>query len=208
MPSGILTKQIFEIVLACAGDDEKFSVSSRRGCGSADFVFAAQVAGRDRPRSAMNSCCGAAQITSPPFSPDTDPVRRCSRLPASSAVVFDDNHGVSDVGKVAKNAGKRGGIARMQPDRRFIQHVEGPDQMSAQLVCQGNALGLSAGYGSGLSGQGQIAQSDPQKKPKLGRNWRRISLAMSCSNGVRARLSSHREPSSIVKEETWWIFLP
>ena len=70
-------------------------------------------------------------------------------------IVFDDDHGVADVGKVAKDAGERGGIAWMQPDRRFIQHVEGPYQMSPQLVGQGNALGLSPGDGSGLARQGR-----------------------------------------------------
>ena len=56
----------------------------------------------------MNSSVGAAQITSPPFSPDKgshldDIVCRFDHL----AIVFDDDHGVARTASSLQNAGER-----------------------------------------------------------------------------------------------------
>jgi hypothetical protein len=64
---------------------------------------------------------------------------------------------------------KRGRIARMEADSRFVENVECPNQSCAELIGQGRALGFSPGERAGLTGESQIPKAYAEEKAKLGR---------------------------------------
>ncbi len=51
-------------------------------------------------------------------------------------------------------------VSRVQPDRRFVQHVECIDQVGAQRVGERDPLRFPAGERAGEPVQGQIAEAD------------------------------------------------
>ena len=54
--------------------------------------------------------------------------------------MFDDDDRIAMVGQVPKDAGERCGIPGMEPDGRFIQHVESTHQARAELIGQSDPL--------------------------------------------------------------------
>jgi hypothetical protein len=60
-------------------------------------------------------------------------------------IVLDYNDGVTEITQVDQRTEQTLVIALMQADRRFIQHVHHADQTRADLACQTNTLGLTAG---------------------------------------------------------------
>ena len=81
--------------------------------------------------------------------------------------MLDDHDGIPLVGQVTEDAGQGRGIPRVESDRRLIQHIQSSHQARAELVGQGNPLGLPAGEGFRLPRQCQVAQSHPQQKTQL-----------------------------------------
>ena len=60
-------------------------------------------------------------------------------------IVLDYNDGITQITQVDKRTQQTLVIALMQTDRWFIQHVHYTDQTRADLACQTNTLGLTAG---------------------------------------------------------------
>ena len=60
-----------------------------------------------------------------------------------AAVVLDDDHGVAGLGQLSAEVGQPHGVARVQADRRLVEHVERADELGAELVGQVDPLGLA-----------------------------------------------------------------
>ncbi len=79
-------------------------------------------------------------------------------------VVLDHEHGVARVAKPPEEREKPVGIARMEPDRGLIEHVERVNQARSERVGEGDALRFSARQSASLTLQGEISESDvPQE---------------------------------------------
>ena len=51
-------------------------------------------------------------------------------------------------------------VARVQPDRRLVEHVEDAGQAAADLAGQADSLALAAGERRRAAGQGQVIEAD------------------------------------------------
>ena len=60
-------------------------------------------------------------------------------------IVLDDEHGVAAVAQAVQQAEQAVHVARMQPDRRLVEHVERVDELRAERVGEPDALRLAAG---------------------------------------------------------------
>ena len=60
-------------------------------------------------------------------------------------IVLDHNNGITQITQVDKRTQQTFVIALVQANRRLIQHVHYTDQTRADLACQTNTLGLTAG---------------------------------------------------------------
>ena len=60
------------------------------------------------------------------------------------AVVLDDHHRVAGIGQLAAEIGQTRGVARVQADRRLVEHVERAHELRAELVGEVDALRLPA----------------------------------------------------------------
>ena len=68
---------------------------------------------------------GPAWTTRPPRSPRAGAeLEHEVRLANGREVVLDDDHGIARVAKPAEQAEQPVGVARMQADRRLVEHVE------------------------------------------------------------------------------------
>ena len=56
----------------------------------------------------------------------------------------------------------------MQPDRRFVEHVQHPDQTGTDLGGQPDTLRLAAGERARSPGQRQVVQSDVEQEAQPG----------------------------------------
>ena len=59
-------------------------------------------------------------------------------------VMFDDDHRVAGRGQVLQNPGQQIRIAGMEANRRFIENIQCPYQVSAQLIRQRYTLSFAA----------------------------------------------------------------
>ena len=69
-----------------------------------------------------------------------DPVRFADGF----IIMFNDQNGIAQVAQTFERFQQSCIIAWMQPNRRFIQHIQHADQPRADLCCQPNALRLAA----------------------------------------------------------------
>ncbi len=60
------------------------------------------------------------------------------------AIVLDEDQRVAEVAQVLQGAKQARVVARMQADRRFIEHIEHARQAAADLARQPDALRLAA----------------------------------------------------------------
>ena len=60
-------------------------------------------------------------------------------------VVLDDEHGVAAVAQAMQQPQQSIHVARVQPDRRLVEHVQRVDELRAERVRQPDALRLAAG---------------------------------------------------------------
>ena len=74
--------------------------------------------------------------------------------------MLDHYHRVADVAQAIERPQQTLDIARVQPDRRFIQHIDGPYQARPDLRGQPDPLRLPAGEGGGAPVEGQVAEPD------------------------------------------------
>ena len=75
------------------------------------------------------------------------------------AIVLDDQQRVTQVAEFFQCAQQPRVVAGMQPDRRFVQHVQHAAQSAADLGRQPDPLHLAAGKRRGGPGQGQVLQA-------------------------------------------------
>ena len=124
-------------------------------------------------------------------------------------IVFDDEHRVSDIAQAQQDFDQALRVARMQADRRLVEHVQRADQRRAQRRCQLDALRLSAGQRRGEPVQRQVLQSDvvqeSQPRPDLPEDafgdflLGAVSVSRSEKNSALSR---------IVMRQTSAMFLP
>ena len=80
------------------------------------------------------------------------------------AVVFDDEDGIADVAYRAQRVEQPVRIARVQPYRRLVEHVEDAGKLRAYLRREAYALALSARERVRAAREAQIASSDVVEK--------------------------------------------
>src|ERR1700688_183213 len=59
-------------------------------------------------------------------------------------VVLDNNHSIAEIAQALERFEKLGIVALMQPDRRFVEHVEDARQPRTDLRSKPDALALAA----------------------------------------------------------------
>ena len=67
-----------------------------------------------------------------------------------------------------QRSARRIGVARVQPDRRLVQHVERAHELRAELVGQVDPLRLAAGQCPRLPGEREVAETHAQEEGELG----------------------------------------
>ena len=78
--------------------------------------------------------------------------------------MLDDQDGVADVGQVTQGPDQPLVIALVQPDAGLVQNVGDPRQLTADLRCQPDALGLAPGKGAAGAVQAQVPQPYVQQE--------------------------------------------
>ena len=76
------------------------------------------------------------------------------------AVVLDQDQRVAQVAQVPQRPQQPGVVARVQADRRLVEHVEHAGQSAADLAGQADPLALAAGERRRAAGQGQVVEAD------------------------------------------------
>src|SRR5262249_53663983 len=74
--------------------------------------------------------------------------------------MLDHEHGVTQVAQRPQNVDQPLRIAGMQPDRRLIENVEGPNEMRAERSPKLNALRLSARERRGQPVECEVVQAN------------------------------------------------
>ena len=100
-------------------------------------------------------------MISPPCSPAPgtdvdDVVGDANRL----LVVLDDDHGVAEVAQPHEGLDQAPVVALVQPDRRFVEHVEHADEPAPDLRREPDALRFAAGERSRRAIQRQVVETD------------------------------------------------
>ena len=75
-------------------------------------------------------------------------------------VVLDDKDGVAEIAQGVEDADELGGIARMEADGGFVQHVECADKARAERCGELDALRFSAGERGGEAVEGEVFEAD------------------------------------------------
>ena len=76
------------------------------------------------------------------------------------AVVLDQDQRVAQVAEVPQGRQQPGVVARVQADRRLVEHVEHARQAAADLAGQADPLALAAGERRRAAGQRQVVEPD------------------------------------------------
>ena len=76
------------------------------------------------------------------------------------AVVLDDDHAVAEVDQAAQRLEQARVVARVQADRRLVEHVEDADQRGADLRRQADALPFAAGERLRRSIEREVVEPD------------------------------------------------
>ena len=93
-----------------------------------------------------------------------DPVARPDRL----LVVLDDDHRVPEVAQPGERVDEPAVVALVQPDRRFVEHVERADQSRPDLAGEPDALRLAARQRPRRAGQREVVEPDVEQEPEAG----------------------------------------
>ncbi len=80
------------------------------------------------------------------------------------AVVLDQNQRVAQVAQMLERPEQAGVVARVQADRRLVEHVENTGQPAADLAGQADPLALTAGKRRRAAGQAQVVEADVDQK--------------------------------------------
>ena len=78
--------------------------------------------------------------------------------------MFDHDNRVTQCLQLAEHLYQQIGIARMEPDTRLIQYIQGTDQATAQRSRQINTLAFTTGERGGKTVERQVTQSYIQQE--------------------------------------------
>ena len=76
------------------------------------------------------------------------------------AVVLDQDQRVAQVTQMPQRPEQPAVVARVQPNRRLVEHVQNAGQSAADLAGQANPLALAAGKRRRAAGQAQVIEAD------------------------------------------------
>ena len=89
-------------------------------------------------------------------------------------LVFDQDHRVPAFDQSTHRLGNALGVARMQADGRFVEHVKHIDQVRAEQIRQVDPLGFATTEGVHGARQGHVPKTDllkvPQSREDLGQS--------------------------------------
>ena len=83
-------------------------------------------------------------------------------------VVFDDENRVAEVAHAHEGLDQALVVALVQPDRRFVEHVQHTDETRTDLRCQADPLGLPAGQGGRVARHRQVVEADVEQEAEPG----------------------------------------
>ena len=109
---------------------------------------------------APSPACPAAVISPPPVARAGAEVEQVVGRLDHLAVVLDQDQRVAQVAEVLQGREQPGVVARVQADRRLVEHVEHAGQAAADLAGQADALALAAGERRRAAGQRQVVEPD------------------------------------------------
>ncbi len=96
----------------------------------------------------------------PPAAPARTDLDHLVRPGHHRGIVFDDQHAVTTAAEVFEQFDHRLDIARVQPHRRFVDHVGHLGQARSEVSDRLDALRFAAGQARGRSGERQVPESD------------------------------------------------
>ncbi len=79
-------------------------------------------------------------------------------------VVLDDQDGIAEVAQVIERLHESRRVACVQPDARFVEHVEHAGELAPELARQADALCLSAGEGGARAIERQVLQAHVEEE--------------------------------------------
>ena len=160
---------VAQVVLACAPEGQELAGSGPPRLGYGDLPPSRQVLPGERPllleeRFDRSRVHHRTAVLSRPGS-DVDHVVGVAN---GLLVVLDDDHRVADVAEPQQRLDEPAVVALVEPDRRFVQHVEHPDEAAADLGGQPDPLCLAAGQRRRRAGERQVVETDVEQEPKAG----------------------------------------
>ena len=84
--------------------------------------------------------------------------------PDGVLVVLDHDHGVAQIAESQQGLDQLVVVPLVQPDRRFVEHVEHPDQAAADLRRQPDALRFASGQGGCRTVEAQVVEADVEQE--------------------------------------------
>ncbi len=152
---------ILQIVDVRAEEAQEFSVGLVAAVGDRDAEFAAEIAAGDGLRLAQHRVVGAgekqlaAEFAGAGAEID-DRIGGFDRV----GIVLDDQNRVAEVAQRFEDVDQALGVARMQTDRRLVEHVERADEMRAERRGELDALGFAAGERGGEAVEREVVEAD------------------------------------------------
>ena len=84
-------------------------------------------------------------------------------------IVLDDEHRVAAVAQPVEQREQAVHVARVQPDRRLVEHVERVDELRAERVREPDALRLAAGERARRAIQREVVRARRRRETARGR---------------------------------------
>ena len=164
-----LDREVAKVVFAGALDHE--AIEARRAAnGRNRYPFAArQVLTGDRLRHALDALDRSrvhdlAAVFARTGTDVDDPVTRADRL----LVVLDDDHGVAEITKSGERVDQAAVVALMEPDRGFVEDVQGADESGADLRREADSLCFTAGERARRARQREVVEADVEQEAEPG----------------------------------------
>ena len=85
-------------------------------------------------------------------------------------VVLDDDHGVAEVAQPHERVDQPLVVALVEPDRRFVEHVEHADETAPDLRREPDALRLTAGERARRAVERQVVEADVEQELQAARS--------------------------------------
>ncbi len=166
LPSGTSTVMFFRLFARAPRMVRCLPLPDRRSVGNGDARSAGEILPRDR-FGGLGHPIGCAGDD------DASAVRARARPHIDHVIggaqhveiVFDDEHGVAQIAQLAQHVDQPGGVARMQADRRLVEHVQHARQARAQQRSESQPLRFSGREGGRGSIEREITDADVDQPP-------------------------------------------